>query len=60
MVEPVRHRQTKEAVTDMFEPKATAPHLDSTATKLVKAAAISMDCLGFVLGPALALRKLMT
>ena len=33
MVEPVRHRQTKEAATDMFEPKATAPHLDSTATK---------------------------
>jgi hypothetical protein len=32
MVEPVRHRQTKEAGTDMFEPKATAPHLDSTAT----------------------------
>ena len=25
-------RQTKEAGTDMFEPKATAPHLDSTAT----------------------------
>jgi hypothetical protein len=35
MVEPVRHRQTKEAGTDMFEPKATAPHLDSTATKFV-------------------------
>jgi hypothetical protein len=34
MVEPVRHRQTKEAGTDMFEPKATAPHLDSTATKI--------------------------
>jgi hypothetical protein len=32
MVETVRHRQTKEAGTDMFEPKATAPHLDSTAT----------------------------
>jgi hypothetical protein len=30
MVEPVRHRQTKEAGTDMFEPKATALHLDST------------------------------
>jgi hypothetical protein len=26
----VRHRQTKEAETDMFEPKATASHLDST------------------------------
>src|SRR5229473_2151740 len=35
MVEPVRHRQTKEAGTDMFEPKATAPHLDSTATTFV-------------------------
>ena len=30
MVEPLRHRQTKEAATDMFEPKATASHLDST------------------------------
>src|SRR6478672_10845310 len=30
MVEPLRHRQTKEAATDMFEPTATAPHLDST------------------------------
>jgi len=36
MVEPVRHRQTKEAATDMFEPKATASHLDSTATKVEK------------------------
>src|SRR5713101_4146558 len=35
MVEPVRHRQTKEAATDMFEPKAAAPHLDSTATTFV-------------------------
>jgi hypothetical protein len=35
MVEPVRHRQTKEAGTDMLEPKATAPHLDSTATTFV-------------------------
>jgi hypothetical protein len=26
----VRHRQTKEAATDRFEPTATAPHLDST------------------------------
>jgi hypothetical protein len=34
MVEPVRHRQTKEAETDMFEPKATASHLDSTLTDL--------------------------
>jgi hypothetical protein len=30
MVEPVRHRRTKEAETDMLEPKATASHLDST------------------------------
>src|SRR3977135_2964223 len=35
MVEPVRYRQTKEAGTDMFEPKATAPHLDSTATSYI-------------------------
>jgi hypothetical protein len=47
MVEPVRHRQTKEAGTDMFEPKATAPHLDSTATKFdEKAPAISKDLPG--------------
>jgi hypothetical protein len=31
MAEPVRHRQTKGAETDMFEPKATASHLDSTS-----------------------------
>src|SRR5713101_6004259 len=30
MVEPLRHRRTKGAETDMFEPKATASHLDST------------------------------
>jgi hypothetical protein len=49
MVEPVRHRQTKEAGTDMFEPKATAPHLDSTATKFdTKNQAISTDCFVFV------------
>jgi hypothetical protein len=30
MAELLRHRQTKEAATDMFDPKATAPHLDST------------------------------
>src|ERR1700738_884849 len=30
MVEPVRHRRTKGAETNMFEPKATASHLDST------------------------------
>jgi hypothetical protein len=35
MVEPLRHRQTKEAATDMFEPKATASHLDSTAALAV-------------------------
>src|SRR5712691_343701 len=35
MVEPVRHRETKEAATDMFEPKAAASHLDSTATTFI-------------------------
>jgi hypothetical protein len=30
MAELVRHRQTKEADTDMFAPKVTAPHLNST------------------------------
>ena len=50
MVEPVRHRQTKEAGTDMFEPKATAPHLDSTATKLVKSPSNLNGLLGFVFG----------
>src|SRR3979409_649271 len=30
MVEPVRHRRTKGAATDMFEPKATASHIAST------------------------------
>ena len=30
MVEPVRLRRAKGAATDMFEPKATASHLDST------------------------------
>ncbi len=34
MVELVRHRQTKGAATDMFEPTATAPHLDSTDSGL--------------------------
>jgi hypothetical protein len=52
MVEPVRHRQTKEAGTDMFEPNATAPHLDSTATKFdTKNQAISTDCLVLFLRP---------
>ena len=37
--ELVRHRQTKGAATDMFEPKATAPHLDSTALNLPRARA---------------------
>jgi hypothetical protein len=32
MVELLRHRQTKEAGTDMFDPKATASHLDSTVS----------------------------
>ena len=31
MVEPVRHRRTKVAATDMFAPKATASHLDFTS-----------------------------
>jgi hypothetical protein len=57
MVEPVRHRRTKGAETDMFEPKATASHLDSTDTvaklqnamrsisrKLTKRAAIADRC----------------
>jgi hypothetical protein len=30
MVEPVRHRRTKGAATDMCKPKATASHLDAT------------------------------
>jgi len=30
MVEPLRHRQTKEADNRYVQPKATAPHLDST------------------------------
>ena len=30
MVEPVRHRRTKGAATDMLEPKTTASHLDFT------------------------------
>ena len=34
MVEPVRHRRTKGAETDMFEPKATASHIDSTRNGL--------------------------
>jgi hypothetical protein len=41
MVEPVRHRQTKGAETDMFEPKATASHLDST---LFGQAAVVAEC----------------
>src|SRR5271154_4744220 len=36
MVEPVRHRRTKGAETDMFEPKATASHLDSTRSRRSK------------------------
>ena len=34
MVEPLRHRQTKEAATDMFEPKATASHLEFTLNRM--------------------------
>jgi peptidoglycan/xylan/chitin deacetylase (PgdA/CDA1 family) len=36
MVEPVRHRQTKGAATDMFEPKVTASHLDSTPEAVIR------------------------
>src|ERR1700738_4655330 len=36
MVEPVRHRRTKGAETDMVEPKATASHLDSTQSGYCK------------------------
>ena len=32
MVEPLRHRQTKEADNRYVRPTATAPHLDSTQT----------------------------
>src|SRR3984957_1415554 len=35
MGEPVRHRRTKGAATDMFEPKATASHLDSTQMRSI-------------------------
>src|SRR3979411_443382 len=38
MVEPVRHRRTKGAETDMFEPKATASHLDSTQSVSLRGA----------------------
>ncbi len=62
MVEPVRHRQTKEAGTDMFEPKATAPHLDSTATTFIITHSPSRsnrrDGLTFFLGGTLALTPL--
>src|SRR5215470_13731322 len=30
MVQPLRHRQTKEAANRYVQPTATAPHLDST------------------------------
>jgi hypothetical protein len=42
MVEPVRHRRTKGAATDMFEPKATASHLDSTQSGRSYASSISL------------------
>ena len=41
MVELVRHRPTKEAETDMFEPKATASHLDSTLSVPTVTATVS-------------------
>src|SRR5882762_6083391 len=36
MVEPVRHRRTKGAATDMLEPKATASPLDSTPSLVIR------------------------
>src|SRR5271166_6010725 len=33
MAEPLRHRQTKGAETDMLKPNVTAPHLDSTDSR---------------------------
>src|SRR5262245_25559191 len=35
MATPLRHRQTKEAANRYVQPKATAPHLDSTRFGLV-------------------------
>jgi len=46
MVELVRHRPTKEAETDMFEPKATASHLDSTFRSQT-ASAVEWSLLGY-------------
>jgi CBASS immunity sensor of nucleotide second messenger signals len=43
MVEPLRHRRTKGAATDMLEPKATASHLDSTRTLAFGEAVDSLD-----------------
>src|SRR5450755_1820637 len=42
MTEPVRHRRTKGAATDMFEPKATASHLDSTQSGDLRCAHVDM------------------
>jgi hypothetical protein len=33
MATPLRHRQTKEAANGYVQPKATAPHLDSTISR---------------------------
>ena len=45
MVELVRHHPTKGAATDMFEPKATASHLDSTHS-VIRRDAICSDAIG--------------
>jgi hypothetical protein len=46
MAEPLRHRQTKGAATDMFDLKAAAPHLDSTygLRKRQQNVALGSDC----------------
>jgi hypothetical protein len=53
MGELLRHRQTKEAETDMFAPKVTAPHLDSTLSggKLPsRGGSVCLNSLGLPLG----------
>jgi hypothetical protein len=50
MAELVRHRQTKEADTDMFAPKVTAPHLNSTVSGL--SATTAQQSLLFLAGPS--------
>ena len=42
MVELVRHHPTKGAATDMFEPKATASHLNSTKNRQTVAGPIAL------------------